>query len=98
VGAVGEDRRDRDLPAGRLFADAGRKCGLGLKADLVRDLRLAPTEEVVAPLLGQIQAPAQRQRAARADRMHADRDLAVADLAERARVLALHSRRVLAVL
>ncbi len=30
--------------------------------------------------------------------MHADRDLAVADLAQRARVLALHPRRVLTVL
>ena len=30
--------------------------------------------------------------------MHADRDLAVADLAQRARVLTLHPRRVLAVL
>src|SRR5207244_289396 len=54
VGAVGEDRRGRDLPLGRLLAHAGGKLRLRLKADLVRDLRLAPTEIIAAPLLGQI--------------------------------------------
>ena len=77
---------------------AGGKLGLRLEDDRIGDLRLAPPETITAPLLGQIQTPAQRQRAALADRVHADRDLAVTDLAERARVLALHPRRVPAVL
>src|SRR5207249_4147549 len=92
VGRVGEDRRGRDLPSGRLRAEVGGKRRLRLETDLLGDLRLAPPLLVVAPFLGQIQRPAQRQRAPPPDCAHADRDLAVTDLAERARVLALHPR------
>jgi len=98
VGRVGKDRRRRHLPAGRLLAEVGGERGLRLEADPVGDLRLLPPLAVVAPLLGQVEAPAERQRAPLTNRVHAHRDLAVADLAERARVLPLHSRRVLAVL
>ena len=84
VGTVSEDRRRRQLPAGRLLAEAGGKLGLRLEADRVRDLRLPPSLQVVAPLMGQVKAPAERQRPPLADRVQRDRDLAVADLAERA--------------
>src|SRR6266536_982515 len=47
VGRVGEDRRGRDLPAGRLLAELGGERRLGLKANLVGDLRLAPPLSVV---------------------------------------------------
>ena len=73
-------------------------CGFVWKHDLLGDLRLAPAPPILAPLLGQVQRPAQRQRPPLTDRVHRHRDLAVADLAQRARVLALHPRRVLAVL
>ena len=62
VGRVGQDRRRRQLPAGRLLAQLARELRLGLEDDLVGDLRLPPPRAVVAPLLGQIQPPAQRQR------------------------------------
>jgi len=98
VGQIAEHRRRWDLPASRLLAQARRQRGLRLEPHRVGDLRLAPPLAIPAPLLGQIQRPAQRQRAPLADRVYRDRNLAVADLAERARVLALHPRRVLAVL
>src|SRR6266542_2863882 len=52
VGTVGEDRRRRQLPAGRLRAKAGGERGLRLEADRLRDLRPPPPLQVVAPLLG----------------------------------------------
>jgi hypothetical protein len=98
VGGVGQDRRGRQLPARGLLTEIASKLRLRPEDDLVRDLRLAAARQVVAPLLWQVQRPAKRLRPPLADRMHADRDLAVADLAERARVLALHPRRMPAVL
>src|SRR6266511_3815724 len=98
VGRVGEDRRRRHFPARSLPAEIGGERRLRLKTDLLRDLRLPPPLTIVAPLLGQVEALAERRRPPLPDRVHADGDLAVADLAKRARVLVLHPRRVLAVL
>ena len=56
---------------------------------MLGDLRRGASFGILAPLLGQIQRPAQRHRPLGADRMHRDVDLAVADLAEGAGVLAL---------
>jgi hypothetical protein len=68
VGHVGQDRRLRDLPAGRLLDQRARQMRLRLEDDAVGDLRLLPPLAILAPLLGQVQAPAQRQRAALAHR------------------------------
>src|SRR5207248_11759809 len=98
IGAIGHDRRPRDLPLGCPLDQRAGKLRLRLEDDALGDLRFPPPLPVVAPLLGQVEAPAERQRSPLADRVHADRDLAVADLTERARVLALDPRRMLAIL
>src|ERR687888_579688 len=55
VGSISENRRERDLPAGRLRAETAGKLRLRLKADLDRDLRSLPAQLVRTPLLRQIQ-------------------------------------------
>src|SRR4029453_9935040 len=61
-------------------------------------LCLAPSLQVRAPVLRQIQRPPQRHRPPRSDRVHRHADLTVTGLPQRPRVLALDARRVLAVL
>ena len=98
IGAVGKQRRRRQLPSRRPLDQRRGELRLRLEDDAGGDLR-PPTPLVVdAPLLRQIEREAERQRPPLADRVQADRDLAVADLAQSARVLALHPRRVRAVL
>ena len=56
VGAVAEHRRGRDLPTGGTLDEPHAQLGLGPKDDLLRNLRLAATLGVRAPLLGQVRA------------------------------------------
>ena len=91
-------RRSRRGPA-RAGSPSRRACSheragelrLGLKDDLVGDLRLAPPLGRSAHhSSGRYSAQPSGSVPRSADRVHRDRDLAVADLAQRARVLALH--------
>ena len=98
IGLIAEHRRPRNIPARGALDQLDPELRLGLERDLVRDLRLAPPLRVRAPVLRQIQRPPQRHRPPRADRVHRHADLTVTPLAQRPRVLALDTRRVLAVL
>jgi hypothetical protein len=85
-------------PADGLLDEVNAKLRLGVKSHVVGDLGLAPALHVSAPLLGQIQRPAQRQRPAFADGVQRDAELAVADLPQRPGILALDPGRALSVL
>src|SRR5271155_1933357 len=98
VGVIAEHRRLRNIPASGALYELHPELRLGLEGDLIGDLRLVPSLFISAPVLRQIQRPAQRHRPARTDRVHRDPDLAVTRLAQRPRVLALDTWRVLAVL
>ena len=95
---ITEHRRPRNPPATSALDQVTRELDLRLEHNLVRDLRLAPPLCVLAPPLRQIQRPPKRHRAGLPDRVHRHPDLTVADLPQRARVLALDTGRVLAVL
>src|SRR5207247_60653 len=62
VDRVGQDWRRRQLPAGRPLAEIAGQLRLRLEANRLRDLRLPPTLSVLAPLLRQVEAPAERHR------------------------------------
>jgi hypothetical protein len=83
VGAVGQDRRLRDLSTSGPLAQLARKLRLRLEDDRVGNLRPAPARQIVAPLLRQVEPPPQQQRPALTDRTHTDR-------AVRASSVALH--------
>src|SRR5712691_9421706 len=72
VGLIGEDRRAGDLPARRPLRQRRRERRLRPEGNLLRDLRLPPPLLVGAPLLGQIERKAERERAAHADCVHRD--------------------------
>ena len=87
-----------DQEARRRERQRRRQLRLGLKRNLVWDLGLAAPRRVGTPLLGQVEREAQGHRAPLAHRVHAHRDLAVADLAQGTGVLPLHPGGVGAVL
>jgi hypothetical protein len=98
VGLVGEDRPARDLPGDCLANQRRGQLRLRLETHVVGDLRPPPPLEVIAPVRRQVQRPAQRQRAALPDGMKRHADLAVSDLAKRARVLPLDAGRATPIL
>ena len=98
-------RRDRRAPApSGTSQPAARSTSSTPSSDLVLNatssgiFALRRRSRVRAPVLGQIQRPPQRHRPPRTDRVHRHPDLTVTPLAQRPRVLALDTRRVLAVL
>jgi hypothetical protein len=98
VVVITEHRRARNLPSPGALDQLSRELVLRLERHLVGDLRLTPPVGVLAPLLGEVQRPPQRDRARLPDCVQRHPDLAVRDLPERARILPLDTRRVLAVL
>jgi hypothetical protein len=71
---------------------------LGVEAHLVGDVRLRTAIEVSGPLLGQVQLSVHQRPPLSAGIGEEDPDLAVLDATGRARVLALHPRRLAALL
>src|SRR5215218_6468193 len=98
VSVIAEHRRPREMPAVGALHQLDPELRLGLESDLLGDLRLPPPLLIRAPVLRQIQRPSQRHRPSPTDRVHRHADLTVTGLAQRPRVLALDTRRILAVL
>src|ERR1017187_9952340 len=95
VGVIAQHRRLPNIPASGALYELHPELRLGLEGDPIGDLRLVPSLFISAPVLRQIQRPAQRHRPPRTNRVHRDPDLAVTRLAQRPRVLALDTWRVL---
>jgi hypothetical protein len=74
-----------------LLAQTQGEFRLGSEAHLRGDLGPPPSLWVAYPLRGQVKSPAEGQRPLKTHGVKTHGDLAVADLAERARILALHS-------
>ncbi len=99
VGPIGEDRRQRDLPARRLLDQGSGERRLRLELDRGRDLRSRPAQLVGTSLLRQIQPPAERQRPPAARRRAPTPSPgSCRPYPTRPRPLPPHPRRVLAVL
>jgi hypothetical protein len=98
IGRIAEHRPLDDLPARGALHEPDPKLRVGLERNPLRDLCLAPTLRVLAPVFWQIQRPPQWHRPARSDRVHRHPDLTVTSFAQRSRILPLDPRRVLAVL
>jgi len=75
-----------------------RQTGLGRKAHLGRHMRSGQPGRIVGPGLGQVEGPIDEGMAVPGDVGGKDPDLAVGDLAGRARVLARHAAGGLALL
>ena len=93
IDAVGGDEgernsgRDGALDHGARQRRLGRKAARGAVDDLLRHMRLGHARRIVRPALGQIQFAVDERVTARRDIAGEDADLAVGDLARRARIL-----------
>ena len=95
---IGEHDLARDLVVDRARDEVERQVELRLEHEVDGDPRLLPSRGVVGPRLGHVESEVDRDvLVLRRDRQ-AHADLAVADLSEGARVLALHAHRVLPLL
>src|SRR5271165_6785436 len=95
---IAKHRCPRNIPATSPLYQPHPEFGLRLKLELLGDLGLRSALRILTPLLRQIQRPPQRHRPPPAHGVHGHSDLTVTDLPQSPRVLALDTRRVLAVL
>ena len=98
VDAVGRHPGERHLGRDRPLDHRQRKAGLGREADLGRHMGRRQAGRIVGPGLGQVQRPVDEGVAVPGHVGREDPDLAVGDLAGRARVLARDAAGRLALL